>query len=180
MTRHLEAKILWKRLNLKRMSKASHISQTHALIQVINSRLLGECCHTGFWRDVVTPILQGVLTSAIVICPVRMSSSGPFVRSGGFSGVGLFRTSWKCSFHRFSWSSVLVKSTPFLSLTGLLWTVFRPLSSLVVSLTFFMSLQVLQLPLLPVRFRRCTSLLRPTSAVLSWRLLALFSTRVSP
>ena len=34
ITRQLEAKILFKRLILKRMSKISHVSQTHALIQV--------------------------------------------------------------------------------------------------------------------------------------------------
>ena len=34
MTGELEAKILWQRLNLKRMSKTSNKSQTHALIQV--------------------------------------------------------------------------------------------------------------------------------------------------
>ena len=32
--KQLEAKILGKRLNLEKMSKTSHISETHALIQV--------------------------------------------------------------------------------------------------------------------------------------------------
>ena len=45
----------------------------------------------------------------------------------------------KCSFHRLSWSSVLVRITLFFSLTGVLWTVPFPLSSLVVSYTFLMS-----------------------------------------
>ena len=37
--KQLEAKILGKRLNLEKMSKTSHISETHALIQVSEFKL---------------------------------------------------------------------------------------------------------------------------------------------
>ena len=82
---------------------------------------------------------RDLLTSTMVLFPVRKTSDGPS-RSCVFSGAGLFKSSWRCSFHWVSWPSVLVRSPPLLSLTGLLWTVLCPLSSFVMSKTFFMSL----------------------------------------
>ena len=40
INKHLEAKFLGKRLNLEKMFKTSHISQTHALIQVRSLKAL--------------------------------------------------------------------------------------------------------------------------------------------
>ena len=54
----------------------------------------------GFWRTLSHPTtsplfvdFKDLLTSTMFICPVWMPSSGSSVRSGGFSGAGLFRTS---------------------------------------------------------------------------------------
>jgi len=61
-----------------------------------------------------------------------MSSVGPSSISGVIiMGGGLFRTSWKCSFHLFSCSSFFEITLPLLSSTGELVIGGLPLSCLV-------------------------------------------------
>jgi hypothetical protein len=70
--------------------------------------------------------------SSLEIFSILMSSGCPSI-SGVIMGGGLFRTSWKCSFHLFSCSSFFEITLPLLSFTGELVIGGLPLSCLVMS-----------------------------------------------
>ena len=78
--------------------------------------------------------LRALRISVLVIGPVLICNGSSGSSCGASCGGCRLSTSWKCSFHLASWSSMQLSSLPSLSLTGLLLGLLqRPLRNLVVA-----------------------------------------------